>query len=200
MSFISAFASAEITTGAVTPGEIFIDTSDTLSTVMTTGYLNGQTLNPFLFVLLTPTFTTGQVALVQTTDFGVVTLSVFVDAGSGDISLIPLNLSAVSNYIVTAPDASSLSSLSLGSDYQNTLGYDVMLSVYLSVTSALGGNILLGTGPSSSPTQQTIVSSITLAALNIVPINIYLPANYYANLSTSGTISASISGQIAIPI
>lgn len=199
MSFTIAYASTETTTGLVTPGYIFIDTTDDFATVTTTGYLNGQTLNPFLLVLYTPAFQTGQVALVNTTDMGVVTLSVFID-GSSNISLIPLTTGIISNTIYTQPSASSSSSLSLGTDYQNTLGYDVMLSVYLSVTSALGGNILLGTGPTSSPTQQTIVSSITLAALSIVPVNIYLPANYYAKLSTSGTISASISGQIVMPI
>jgi hypothetical protein len=31
-------------------------------------------------------------------------------------------------------------------------------------------------------------------------VPIYLPNGYYANLSTSGTITASIGGQIAMPI
>jgi|GEM_PF-4227210 hypothetical protein len=177
---------------------IYINTSDTLAEVTGIGYLNGQTLSATGFFSQEPIFQAGQIAEVTTTDQGVVELQIEVDELS-NINLIPLSPIIITT-LITNPPASSASTLSLGTAYQNTLGYDVMLTVYLSVTSALVGNILLGVGNNDSPDQQTIVSGITLAALSIVPISIYLPANYYAKLSTSGTISASIIGQICMSI
>ncbi|MBS3903739.1 MAG: hypothetical protein KGZ39_00250 [Simkania sp.] len=104
------------------------------------------------------------------------------------------------NSISTSPSASSTSTLSLGSAYQNSLGYDVILTVYIAVASATAASILCGVGSTSTPTQQTIVNSITLAALNVIPVTVYLPADYYALISTSGVISASISGQQATAV
>jgi len=104
------------------------------------------------------------------------------------------------NSITTAPPASTASSLSVGSSFQNTLGYDVNITVYLAVSAATSADILLGVGSTSTPTQQTIVAGLTLASLNIIPIQIYIPAQYYALLSTSGTITQSIAGQIQIPV
>lgn len=108
--------------------------------------------------------------------------------------------SSSSGSITTAPPASASSSLILGTAYQNTLGYDVVVTVYISVTAATAGSLLLGVGPSSTPTQQTIVSALTVAAVTIIPVTIYLPSNYYALLTTGGTITASISGQQAMPV
>lgn len=105
-----------------------------------------------------------------------------------------------SGSISTSPPVSSASTLALGTAYQNTAGYDVILTIYISVSAATTASILLGVGSTSTPTQQTIVSSLTLAAINIISVPIYLPNNYYALLSTSGTITASISGQIAMPV
>lgn len=102
--------------------------------------------------------------------------------------------------LITAPAASQSSALSIGAAFQNLLGYDVVLTVYLAIASATTGNILLGVGPTTTPTQQTIVSGLTLAALNVIPVTIYLPNNYYALLSTSGTITVTISGQQAMPV
>jgi len=104
------------------------------------------------------------------------------------------------NSITTAPPGSSAPSLSVGSAFQNTLGYDVNITVYLSVTAATSADILLGVGSTSTPGQQTIISGLTLAALNIIPIQIYIPAQYYALLSTTGTITQTIAGQIQIPV
>ena len=100
----------------------------------------------------------------------------------------------------TSPANSASSTLAVGTAYQNTLGYDIVLTVYLSVTAATSANILLGVGSTNTPTQQTIISSITTAALQIIPVTIYLPNQYYALLSTSGTITQTISGQQAMPV
>lgn len=105
-----------------------------------------------------------------------------------------------SGSLTTAPAASSDSALSIGTAFQNAFAYDIIVNVYLAVSAATAANILLGVGPTTTPTQSTIVSGLTLAALNIIPIQIYIPALYYALLSTSGTITQSISGQIQIPV
>ena len=105
-----------------------------------------------------------------------------------------------SGSITTAPPVSASSTLVVGTAYQNTLGYDIVLTVYLSVTAATTASILLGVGTTTTPTQQTIVSSLTTAAIVVIPVTIYLPNNYYAKLSTSGTITQTISGQQAMAV
>ena len=102
--------------------------------------------------------------------------------------------------LITAPAASQASSLSLGSAYVNPFGYDVVITVYIGVTSATSATISLGVGSTNTPTQQTIVSGLTLASLSVITVPIYLPTGYYALLSTGGTITASISGQQAMPV
>lgn len=99
--------------------------------------------------------------------------------------------------IATAPPVSSASTLALGTAYQNTLGYDILLAVNVNITVNAAGSVLLGVGPTSTPTQQTIESGITALGPLMVPI--YLPNNYYALLSASG-LTASIVGQIAMPV
>lgn len=119
------------------------------------------------------------------------------------LAVLPLpTFSGITNIktLISAPPDSQSSSLSLGAAYQNTLGYDVVLTVYLAVASATTADILLGVGSTNTPTQQTVISGLTLAALNVIPVTIYLPNNYYALLSTSGTISITISGQSAMPV
>lgn len=102
--------------------------------------------------------------------------------------------------LITAPVDSQVSSLTLGAAYQNVLGYDIVLTVYLDLVSATTADVLLGVGSTNTPTQQTIISSFTTVTETIVPVTIYIPNNYYALLSTSGTISVSITGQQALPV
>jgi hypothetical protein len=104
------------------------------------------------------------------------------------------------NGITTAPPASSSASLVVGTAYQNTLGYDVIVTVYFAVSAATSADINLGVGPTTTPGQQIIVTGLTLAALTIIPIPIYLPSQYYAVLSTTGTITQNISGQMTMPV
>ncbi len=100
--------------------------------------------------------------------------------------------------VATNPGASSAPTLALGTAYQNTLGYDIVLTVYLAVTANVNGVVKLGTDSSATPAQQTIIGASTLTG--VWPIPIYLPNNYYALLSTTGTITVSITGQIATPV
>ncbi len=96
----------------------------------------------------------------------------------------------------SAPAVSQASSLSLGSAYVNPFGYDVVLVVYLNVTVNAGGDVLCGVGPTNTPTQQTLVTGLTV--LGFLPVTIYLPKGYYALLSV--TLTASIVGQQAFPV
>jgi hypothetical protein len=105
-----------------------------------------------------------------------------------------------SQAIISAPGNSTSSALAVGTNFQNTTGNDIVLTIYLAVSAATSANILVGVGSASSPTQQTIVSGLTVAALSIIPIPIYIPNNYYALVSTSGTITQTISGQMAMPV
>lgn len=100
--------------------------------------------------------------------------------------------------ITTQPAASSASALALGSAYQNVLGYDAVVVVYLSVTANTSLVVQLGVGPTNTPTQQTIITGLTATGVWTVPI--YLPDTYYALLSKSGTGTISIDGQIAMPV
>lgn len=105
-----------------------------------------------------------------------------------------------SQSLITSPANSASASLVVGTNFQNTTGSDILLTIYLSITAATTASIQLGVGSATNPTQQTIVSSLTVAATNIVTIPIYIPNNYFALLSTSGTITDTIAGQIAMPI
>lgn len=102
------------------------------------------------------------------------------------------------NGLSSQPAASSSSTLALGTAYQNTLGYDVFLTIYLSVTANVSGVIKLGVGPTATPTQQTLISGVTATGIWTIPI--MLPDQYYALLSNTGTITVTVDGQIAMPI
>lgn len=115
----------------------------------------------------------------------------YVDTTSG--------LMASSPNLITAPPASSASTLALGTNYQNVLGYDVMVVVYFQADPGVNYILNLGVGPSSSPTQQTIYNA-NPGSLNSLTVPIYIPKGYYALLSSSGAGTPNIVGQIAMPI
>lgn len=98
----------------------------------------------------------------------------------------------------TTPAASSTPSLVLGTAYQNVLGYDILLTAYLNITVNTSGVVKLGVGPTTTPTQQTLVTGVTSIGFLTVPI--WLPNQYYALLSVSGTITDTLVGQIAMPL
>ena len=104
-----------------------------------------------------------------------------------------------SGSITTAPPASTTSSMTIGS-YQNPENYDVMLTIYLDVTASTADTISLLVSSDGSGTLSTIVSNLTVATSTIIPIPIYIPASYTAVLEVGGTVTATVSGQIQIPI
>ena len=100
--------------------------------------------------------------------------------------------------IKTAPAASSSSALALGSAFQNSLGYDAIFTVYISFTASAGSYTLAsGVGPTNSPSQQTIIA---FNGNQVIPVTLYIPNNYYALLSLSGTVTTTIIGQQAMPV
>ena len=115
----------------------------------------------------------------------------------GTLTLTSAPLAGVSN-ISTAPAAAASASVTLGTAFQNTLGYDVMLIVYVAITSNTSLVVKLGVGPTSTPGQVTIITGETLTGM--IPIPIYLPNNYYALLSYTGTGSIAIMGSMTMPI
>lgn len=101
---------------------------------------------------------------------------------------------------ITSPPDSQDSSLSLGTAYQNVLGYDVLLIIYLEVVNVTGGGIQCGISSNSTPIQQTIISTIPGTTELIVTIPVYIPKNYYVLISVDSGITAAILGQQTIPI
>lgn len=100
--------------------------------------------------------------------------------------------------IKTSPAVSSSSSIALGSAFQNTLGYDAVFTAYISFTSPAGTYTLAsGIGSTNTPTQQNIFVFTSAA---VVPVTLYIPNNYYALLSVTGTVTSAIVGQQAMPV
>lgn len=157
---------------------------------------NSTTVSKGLIAMMSPDNIGNFVNIITNTPSNASRTWTFPDA-SGTVFLAGGAISASS--ISSAPAASQASSLTLGSAYQNTFGYDVVLTVYLAVTAATAGTIQIGVGSTNTPTQQTVVSGLTLAALAIIPLTIYIPNNYYA-LITLTTVTATISGQQAMPV
>jgi hypothetical protein len=95
----------------------------------------------------------------------------------------------------TAPAATAAQAITLGTSLQNTLGYDAILLVSVSVATATAATITAGVGPATGPAAQTIVPSFTAAALEVYTFSLYVPAGYFALVSDTGTISATATGQ-----
>ena len=87
----------------------------------------------------------------------------------------------------------ALGNLVLGTAYQNTLSYDVKMTVYLSISVNTSGVVKLGVGTTNTPTQATIITGVT--TVGFVPVTFTIPAGDYALLSISGTVTDSIAGQ-----
>jgi len=106
--------------------------------------------------------------------------------------------SVSTNTLISSPAASGAAGLVLGVPYQNSLGYDVTLQVYFDITSNTSGVISCGVGPTNTPPQQVIVTGST--TVGYLPVSVYLPNNYYALISTTGTITIAIRGQNVTPV
>lgn len=96
------------------------------------------------------------------------------------------------------PTASEASTLALGTAYQHSTTKAVLLLICLNVTVNTSGVLKLGVGSTNTPTQQTIVSGVTATGQWFIPI--FLPAGFYTLLSTAGTITVAVDGQIAMSV
>lgn len=106
--------------------------------------------------------------------------------------------SVVGTFATVPPASASVqtqlgTNLQLGVAYQNTLLYDVRVTIFLSISVNTSGAISLGVGPTNTPTQRVIEGGVT--TVGFLPITFKIPTNYYALLSIAGTVTDSIAGQ-----
>lgn len=80
-------------------------------------------------------------------------------------------------------------SFTLGTAIQNTLGYDIIVNVGILVSSATTATIVMGVGPTSTPTKDTVIPSFTTAVIGLFGLTAYVPAGYYLLIDKTGTIS-----------
>lgn len=104
----------------------------------------------------------------------------------------------ISGAITTLPVASSTAttafgtSLTLGTAVQNTTGYDILVNISVIVMNASGGALVLGVGPTSTPTTNTVTGTFTVVTTQ-PPTNFsaIVPNSYYLLVNTTGTITVS---------
>jgi hypothetical protein len=84
---------------------------------------------------------------------------------------------------------------------QNMNTYDVLVSGFISVSSATAGaTITLGTGSATSPTKQTLVTLPTIAAATLFAYSAYVPSLYWLGIDHTGTaVLGTITG-VATPV
>jgi hypothetical protein len=91
--------------------------------------------------------------------------------------------------LITAPPSSASVAITINTPVQNTLGYDAMLVVFVKVTAATSATILAGVSSVSIPPVNPYIQSDSLTGVTSIPL--YVPNNYYALVSTQGTITDS---------
>jgi hypothetical protein len=95
--------------------------------------------------------------------------------------------------IATVPPSShtatvAFGSLTSGTPKQNTLGYDILLNISVTITvAAVAGTIVLGVGSTSTPTTDAVTGTISVAT--VVSFSAIIPANYYVSVTTTGTLT-----------
>lgn len=106
--------------------------------------------------------------------------------------------------IRTAPPASHTAisfgtSLTLGTALQNTLGYDIMVSIAVSVTAAVAANFQIGVGSTNTPTIDNILPA-TISAAETFTVCVIIPSGYYVLMNKTGTSSTSTNQLIVTAI
>ena len=97
------------------------------------------------------------------------------------ISTIPPNSSTVTGNFI--------SSMTAGTSYQNTTGYDVLINISVVVTAATGATLTLGVGATTGPSQNAVVTTFSAAAATYFSFSAYVPNNYYVEYNSTGTIT-----------
>ena len=99
--------------------------------------------------------------------------------------------------IVTSPVSSSvataafITSMTAGTSYQNTTGYDLTCNIVVYVTAATSATLTLGVGSSTGPTANTVYTTFTVAAFAPLPIYAYVPSGYYVVVNSTGSPTIS---------
>lgn len=90
-----------------------------------------------------------------------------------------------------AADAASTAfgSLSVGTALQNTSNYPILVNVSMAITVSTTAVILVGIGPTNTPTAQAVTASFTVAAATPYGFSFVVPSQYYAKVTTTGTIT-----------
>lgn len=116
---------------------------------------------------------------------------------SDDLSVgVAASGTPTSGTIRTAPPSSHTalgafaSSLTLGTAVQNTTGYDILVTIIISVTAAVSANFAVGVGSTSTPTKDNILPS-AISVAETFSVSILVPYNYYLLLDKNGTSSTS---------
>lgn len=105
--------------------------------------------------------------------------------------------STFTNFVISAPIDShttttggGVAGVTVGGGaVQNNANCDVVVNISVEVTSAAGGQLTLGVGPSSTPTADPVTVPLTVASSTAITITAYVPYQYYIILDTTGTIT-----------
>jgi hypothetical protein len=89
----------------------------------------------------------------------------------------------------TTPPVSAGDTVLLGQAYFNSSNIDMVLQVTVLITVNAGGALLMGVGPTATPTQNTMFTGLTFTGP--FPFSVYIPSGYYMLLTTTGTITAA---------
>ena len=105
--------------------------------------------------------------------------------------------------LVTSPtDSNSATSsfgtsMTAGTSVQNTTGYNLLVNICVDVSVATTATLVLGVGPSSSPTTNTVIPSFTVGSVTKFTFSAIVPNNYFVLVDTTGTITVgSITTQV----
>lgn len=191
MSIISISSSYE-GTGQLTPSTVLINTSDTLSQVMTAGYLNGQTITPTGIIGVTVSFNNGQMALVQITT-GLIWLQVSI-VGANTSLIVPQYFPRVQ----TASTRSLNTAFQVNSTKDSFVNYSVDIAATISLTTGQSGTVFLEIASDSGFTTNvqtlgqftngnagTLAVGLNLTQTNTACLSGYVPAAYYCRLRTT---------------
>lgn len=127
-----------------------------------------------------------------------------VTSASGNTVFIEIpNTSSISP--PSSHDATSKfgNTLSAGTAVQNTLGYDILLTICVFVVSTTApATITLGVGSTNPPTVDTVFNDSAggIAGNSCVGFSAYIPNNYYVLVGSTGTISIGNITCVACPV
>lgn len=94
--------------------------------------------------------------------------------------------------LVTAPTDSHTATtafgnnITLGTPLRNTTGYDILVTIGITVTAATAATLVMGVGSSATPTTDTVTPSFSTTG--VIGLSAIVPNNYYLSLNKTGTL------------